>query len=47
MGSLFFDPNEGILQFSSSQDFAKWFPSYIKGEYPDLLDSVTLKKITG
>jgi virulence surface antigen len=43
----FFDPNEGILQFSSSQEFAKWFPSYIKGEYPDLLDSVTLKKITG
>jgi hypothetical protein len=42
-----FDPNEGILQFPSSRDFAKWFPSYVKGEYANLLESVTMKKVTG
>jgi virulence surface antigen len=41
----FFDPNEGILEFASSQDFAKWFPPFIKGEYPDLLDEVILRKV--
>jgi len=42
----FFDPNEGIMQFSSSADFAKWFPPYVRGEYPDLLDEVIMRKIT-
>ena len=41
-----FDPNEGILAFSTGSDFAKWFPPYVKGEYPDLLKSVEMKKIT-
>lgn len=41
-----FDPNEGIMQFSNSADFAKWFPAFVKGEYPDLLDEVILRKIS-
>jgi hypothetical protein len=41
-----FDPNEGILQFNSSQDFAKWFPPYVKGEYADLRNEVILRKVT-
>jgi hypothetical protein len=43
----FFDPNEGILEFNSSQDFAKWFPAFVKGEYPDLRDQVILRKVKG
>ncbi len=43
----FFDPNEGILQFNSGQEFAKWFPSYMLGEYPDLLDEVVVRKVKG
>ena len=42
-----FDPNEGILQFANGADFAKWFPAYVKGEYPDLLEEVILRKVTG
>ena len=41
----FFDPNEGILQFTSGTDFAKWFPSYITHEYPDLLDEIIMRKV--
>ena len=43
----FFDPNEGILQFASGTAFAKWFPPFVKGEYPDLLDEIILRKVTG
>jgi len=43
----FYDPNEGIMQFASAQDFAKWFPSYIKGEYPNMRERIELKKVTG
>ena len=43
----FYDPNEGVLQFASAKDFAKWFPSYIKGEYPDMRERIEMKKITG
>ena len=42
-----YDPNEGIFQFAIAKDFAKWFPSYIKGEYPDMRERVEMKKITG
>ena len=43
----FFDPNVGILQFNSGKDFAKWFPSYIKNEYSDLLAEISLRLVTG
>lgn len=42
----FFDPNEGVLQFNSSTDFVKWFPAYIKGEYPDLVDTLVYTRVT-
>lgn len=43
----FFDPNEGILGFNSTNAFAKWFPSYITNEYPDLLDEVVFSRVKG
>lgn len=43
----FFDPNEGILSFNSTNDFAKWFPSYITNEYPDLCDRVVFSRVKG
>jgi hypothetical protein len=43
----FFDPNEGILQFNSGMEFAKWFPSYVKHEYPDLLDEIIMRVVRG
>lgn len=41
----FFDPNAGVLQFTSSLDFAKWFPGYVTNNYSDLLNEVELVKI--
>jgi hypothetical protein len=38
----FFDPNEGVLGFNSSENLAKWLPAYMSGEYPDLRKSVEL-----
>ena len=38
----FFDPNEGIMQFNSAQDFARWFPPYVINEYPNLLDTIIM-----
>jgi virulence surface antigen len=43
----FFDPNEGILQFNSAEDFVKWFPQYIRGEYPDLVDLLEYTRVRG
>lgn len=43
----FFDPNEGVMQFASSADFAKWFPAFVKGEYPDLTKKVVFRKVKG
>ena len=43
----FFDPNEGILQFNSATDFVKWFPAYIVGEYPDLVDLLEYTRVSG
>jgi hypothetical protein len=42
----FYDPNEGVLEFTNAKDFAKWFPSYISGEYPDMRERIELKKVT-
>ena len=42
----FYDPNEGILEFSSGNSFGKWFPPYIIGEYPDLLAEIVLRKVS-
>ncbi|KAA6460279.1 hypothetical protein DYQ86_14665 [Acidobacteria bacterium AB60] len=41
------DPNEGILEFNSGTEFAKWFPAYMLGEYPDVVDRLELTKIRG
>ncbi|MFC5864225.1 YopT-type cysteine protease domain-containing protein [Acidicapsa dinghuensis] len=43
--SQFFDPNEGVLVFNTVQDFAKWFPAYIVGEYPDLTDTLEYARV--
>jgi hypothetical protein len=42
----FYDPNEGVLEFTNAKDFAKWFPSYISGEYPNMRERIELKKVT-
>lgn len=46
-GVQFFDPNEGILAFNSTNDFAKWFPSYVINEYPTLTERVLFSKVKG
>lgn len=38
----FFDPNEGILNFTSASDMRKWALSYIPRDYPDLLEEASL-----
>ncbi len=38
----FFDPNEGILTFTSARDLATWLPPYMYEEYPDLRAEVEL-----
>ncbi|MBY0372711.1 MAG: hypothetical protein K2Q23_01875 [Bryobacteraceae bacterium] len=43
----FFDPNEGVLALDSAEAFVKWFPSYIKGEYPDLVDLLEYTRVKG
>lgn len=43
--SQFFDPNEGVLVFNSGEDFVKWFPAYIIGEYPDLTDKLEYTRV--
>jgi hypothetical protein len=41
----FFDPNEGVMQFASAKDFAKWFSPFIISEYSDLLKYIRIKKV--
>lgn len=38
----FFDPNSGILTFSSREDLGKWVPPYMLDWYPDLQKEIGL-----
>lgn len=41
----FFDPNEGVMEFNSPREFAKWFPRYVTGEYPELCDLIEYTRV--